>query len=296
MADTNTAAMGLTFTFLSIYFLQKEYEFNLSIPDKWAVMAFPILFLCATYFVLFDYGYFKINTYDFITLYQILFYKHIINPVTIAFIVLLLGLTKLKDLANLRNLFIFSSITIFYTYFFMVTWKTSWLGGRSQSFDTELPKSNEEQNLEPLAINYDVNLSDFAFINASQDTVTLLDASGKYILLETWAETCPPCIKAMNELPNFYRSIEDKVSVYYVYENRRASARSNFEKIFSFKEIEDKSKILVDINQELYDALNMQGYPYFLIFDSKGKLKHYIRGYGDKDRIIAQLTEHLPTR
>ena len=295
MSDTYTAAMGLSFTFLSLYFLQKEYDFKLSVSDKWIIMAFPILFIFALYFTLFDYGYFKIRVFDFVTLYQILFYLHIINPVTIAFLGMVLALTRLKDLANPRNLFIFSSITIFYAYFFMFTWKNSWIGGRRSSFDTEITQDNKNQVKDEFAINYDVNLADFSFINASLDTVSLLDGSNKYILLETWAETCPPCVKAMHELPNFYRSIEDKVSVYYVYEHRKLTVRNKFERIFSFKEIEDKSKILVDIDQALYHALNMQGYPYFLIFDQKGDLLHFIRGYGDKDRIIAQISEYIPS-
>ena len=173
------------------------------------------------------------------------------------------------------------------------SWKNSWIGGRQPSFDTEIPKKTEGQKPEVSAINSDINLTDFYFINGSLDTVALVDTSNKYILLETWAETCPPCIKAMNELPSFYRSIQDKVSVYYVYEHRKASVRSNFEKIFSFKEIKNKDKILVDINQELYNALKMQGYPYFLIFDSDGKLIHYIRGYSDKDRMADQISKYI---
>ncbi len=293
MADTNTAVMGLAFTFLSVYFLQKEYDFKLSISDKWAVMAFPILYLGSVYTILYDNGYFNMLTLNFVAWYQLLFYLHIINPLTIASIVLLLGLTKLKDLRNPRNLFIFASITIFYAYFFMFTWKSSWLSGRRISFDTEIPTKSEGKKLDTLGLNYDVNLFDFSFINPNLDTVTLLDASGKYILLETWAETCPPCIKAMNELPGFYRSVDDKVSVYYLYENRKESVRNNFDKIFSFKEIKDKSNILIDIDQELYRALNMKGYPYFLIFDSSGKLVHHIRGYGDKEMISAQILKYI---
>lgn len=293
MADVYTAVMGLVFTFLSIYFLQKEYDFKLSAWDKWVVMALPILYLCYLYTVLYDTGYFKAHNYNFVVWYQLLFYKHIINPVTIAFIVLLLGLTKLKDLTNPRNLFIFASITVFYAYFFMHTWKNSWVFGRQSSFDTEVTQKAEGPSPEASAINLDVNLSDFSFINANLDTVILPDASGKYTLLETWSETCPPCVKAMRDLPDFYRSIENNVSVYYVYESQKASVRNKFEKIFTFKEIKDKSKILIDVEQNLYQSMNMQGYPYFLIFDSSGKLVHHIYGYGDKELFKAQISKYI---
>lgn len=139
MSDSYTAAMGLTFTAGSIYFLQKEYDFKLSLTDKWAILIFPILHLIALYVILYDQNYFKMRTLNFAALYQLLFYLHIINPVTVAFIVLLLGLTKLKDLSNPRNIFIFASITIFYAYFFMFTWKSSWMAGRRFSFDTAVP-------------------------------------------------------------------------------------------------------------------------------------------------------------
>ncbi len=293
LADTYTAIMGLAFTFLSIYFLQKEYDFKLSVSDKWAVLTLPILFLCSLYTVLYDTGYFKMRNFNFGAWYLNLFYRHIINPVTIAFIVLLLGLTKLRDLTNPRNPFIFASITIFYAYFFMFTWKNSWFGGRQQSFDTEVHQKAEGPSPEAAEINLQVNLSDFSFINVSLDTVTLPDASGKYTLLETWSETCPPCVRAMHDLPDFYRSIENKVSVYYVYENRKASVRNKFEQIFAFQEIKDKSKILIDMEQNLYQAINVNSYPYFLIFDSSGKLIHYIQGYGDKEMLTAEILKYI---
>ena len=291
MADSYTAVMGLAFTFLSAYFLQREYDFDLSLSDKWLVMAFPILFLCALYVNLYDIGYFRLRQIDFGSVYVVFFYRQITNPVLIAFIVLLLGLTKLRDLKNPRNVFIFTSITVFYAYFFMLTWKHNWFVASPVSFDTGMPFT-APPNEAPAGINYDVNLSDYSFINVNRDTVNLLDDSGKYILLETWSEGCPPCIRAMEELPGFYQSIKDRVSVYYVYENRKASARRNFDKIFSFYAIKDKSMALVDIDQALYQATNMQGYPYFLIFDPTGKLVHHIHGYVDREMVIDKISRH----
>lgn len=293
MADTNTAIMGLIFTFLSVYFLQKEFDFKLSTSDKWTVLALPILFLGYLYTVLYDIGYFKMHTLNFVAWYQLLFYLHIINPVTIAFIVLLLGLTTLKDLTNPRNPFIFASITIFYAYFFMFTWKSSWLGTRQPSFSSELVQKAEVPGPETAEFNLNVNLSDFSFINPSLDTVTLPMNPGQYTLLETWSETCPPCIRAMRDMPDFYRTVADKVNVYYVYENRKASARNNFQQIFAFPEIKDKSKILIDMEQNLYQALNVNGFPYFLIFDANGKLIHYLHGYGDKEMTAAEISKYV---
>lgn len=293
MVDHYTVAMGLSFTALSLYFVQREHDFNLSRSDKWVIMACPILLLCLTYYTLYDYGYFTMRRLDFVGLYQLLFYLHIINPVTIAFIMTLLGLGKLKDLGNPRNVFIFASIVVFYAYFFTQTWKIQWFNGKRVSFDTEISAPSANKKIAADELKTDINLAEFSFINAQHDTVTLLNHSDKYILLETWSETCPPCRKAMAEMPPFYRSIQDKVSVYYVYEHRKSSVRNNFDKIFSFNEIDDPTKILIDIEIELYQAMNMNGYPYFLLFDSSGKLVHHLYGYGGKEFVAEQISKYI---
>ena len=63
--------------------------------------------------------------------------------------------------------------------------------------------------------------------------------------------------------------------------------------IFNFKSIKDKSKIRIDINQNVYDALDMQDFPYFLLFDSTGKLIYLQRGYTGKDAIANKILEKI---
>ena len=288
-SDDYTSAMGLSFTFLSIYFLQKEYDFKLSLSDKLFVIAFPVLYLISWYFIIFN-TYFTNFKYS---LYFKLFYIHIINPLNIALLVLLLGLTKMKDLSKLSNLFIFIYITLFYAYFFHSAWRGFQFASLTKNFDTEKIIEPETQKAKEPDLNYTVNLSDFSFINSDLDTLSSLNSSEKYILLETWNETCFPCIKAMKELPDFYRSIQNKAEVYYLYENSKEHVRRKFEDIFNFKNIEDKSKILIDINQDLYKELNMNGFPYFLLFDSKGNLIFHSRGYMGKEALSKQILEHL---
>ncbi|MFQ5447875.1 MAG: TlpA family protein disulfide reductase, partial [Saprospiraceae bacterium] len=130
-------------------------------------------------------------------------------------------------------------------------------------------------------------------INSDLDTVNLLNSLDKYILLETWNETCLPCIKAMKELPDFYKSMQSKMETYYLYENSNERVRKKFDKIFNFKNIKDKTKILIDINEELYKGLNMKGFPYFLLFDSQGNLIYHSRGYIGKEILSKQILEHI---
>lgn len=290
ISDSYTAAMGLSFTFIGVYLLQKEYDFNLSVRDKAALVFFPLLYVISLYYVLFDNGYFTSKKYN---LYQTLFYFHLINPLNIAFIGMLLGLTKLKDLTKPVNIFIFTYIVLFYSYMFHPNWMAFWLGTQVNSFDTELPRGAASHEDSGLIVKDDIDLAGFLFINSDLDTITLTKKSDKYILLETWSENCLPCIKAMKELPDFYQMIQEKVEVYYVYENKKESVRKKFDKIFNFKSIHDKSRILIDINQEMYNSLGMQGFPYFSLFDPEGRLIFLKRGYHGKKTLSGDIISHI---
>ncbi len=290
-ADSYTAVLGLSFTFISAYFLQKEYNFELSFADKLCILALPIFCIIILYY--------NHYTQDNLTKTQkswffVLFYFQIINSHFVATVVLLLALTKLKDLSKPVNIFIFTFITLFYSYSFHHKWRTSQFVSLTENFDDSAGKNAESQKSnKTFEVDYAVNLSNFTFINPDIDTVQLIGASDKYILLETWNESCLPCIKAMQELPDFYRSIENKVDTYYLYENNKDHVRKKFDKIFAFKSIEDKSKILIDIDQELYNALKMSGYPYFLLFDSQGKLIFHSRGYIGKEALSKEIRKHI---
>jgi len=289
MSDGYTAAMGLSFTFLSVYFFQQKYRFQVGFWGKAAILAFPVLYGVATYVTLASNGYFSEKRHN---AYQMFFYIHLINPVNIALLVLVLGLTRLKDLSKPVNIFIFVYITLFYAYIFHWPWMVSWAGQPSKSFDTEKSKS-ALLDADMLALDTTQNLSKFKFVGPNLDTLTLQSRSGKFVLLETWNETCFPCIRAMDELPDFYAAVEDRMDVYYVYENSKERVRSEFGKIFSFEKIKDKSKIRIDIGQSLYDGLGMQGFPYFLLFDSEGKLVYHCRGYIGKDALSKQIWERI---
>jgi len=286
-ANAYTAAMGLSFTILSVYFFQKRFNFELNLPDKILLLALPILYSTTLYIQLFP------SIKGKFELLHLLFYIHIVNPVNIGLLVLLLGLTKLKELSKPVNIFIFLYLILFYVHFLYPDWRGIQFISITEDFDTEMSNDAKAQKENISQVNYSENLSKFSFINSTLDTINLPTHSTKYILLETWNETCLPCVKAMKELPDFYKSIQNKVEVYYLYEHQKEHVRRKFEKIFNFKNIEDKSKILIDINEELYKALNMKGYPYFLLFDSQGNLRYHSRGYIGKEALSKQVLEHI---
>ena len=289
-ANSYTAAMGLSFTFLSAYFLQKEYNFELSLSDIICIMCFPVATTAILYYNDYSHG-LSIGKYPWIF---VLFYYQIINPHFIACIVLLLALTKLKHLTKPANIFIFICITLFYSYSFHPKWKVKQFTSLTENFDDSAGKSvKPQENTKSYGVDYTVNLSEFTFIKHSLDTVSLVGASDKFMLLETWNENCFPCIKAMQELPDFYKSHENEMETFYLYEHPKGSVRNKFDKIFAFKGIEDKSKILIDIDQGLYKALKMSGYPYFLLFDSQGELVYHSRGYIGKSALSKEISKYI---
>jgi len=149
---------------------------------------------------------------------------------------------------------------------------------------------DETSNDKTKEIKSDVNLADFQFINVDKDT-TVFSNNDKYILFETWNEGCIPCMRAFKEMPEFYASIKTQVDVFYLYEHHKESVRNEFEKIFNFRAIEDSSRILIDINQNLFNTMNMTGYPYFLLFDKKGNLKFWQCGFdlNEKEKLKAEI-------
>ena len=283
-SDEVSSALGLSFTVLAVYFAQREFEFKLGFNDKLCLLFFPVVYWLVFYYNIVT-KYFKNFEYSFFYKY---FYIHLIFPLNVALFLMLLGMSKMKDVTRPVNIFIFFYIILFYSYFFFSDWHSIQFASLSENFKVEDSTVDRNQSTVDVEIGDKVNLKGFFFINSSLDTVVLGNSS-KYILLETWNETCLPCIKAMKELPDFYKSIQGKVEVYYLYENDDWQTRRRFERIFGFKNIEDKSMILIDINQGLYQSLGMKGYPYFLLFNPSGQLVFQKSGYSNKDEFCDEI-------
>ncbi|WP_027001530.1 TlpA family protein disulfide reductase [Hugenholtzia roseola] len=123
-------------------------------------------------------------------------------------------------------------------------------------------------------LNEDLNLSDFAFLDARLDTIKL--PLEKPLLIETWNETCRPCIASIMDLEPFIENLDLKHV--YLYE-ALGETRLKPEKILQFKFIKNKDKIFIDANDHFLEELGMKSYPYFLMFDKNGKLVDYFAGY-----------------
>jgi hypothetical protein len=119
-------------------------------------------------------------------------------------------------------------------------------------------------------------LSGFQFLNSRLDTISLVIQKDAAILLETWNEACQICIKSIQALQDTLANLEH-IEYYYLYQNKNIG-NPNPNRVFNFIHIKHNDKILIDINNALYDSLNLTAYPYFLMFKSDS-LVFYQRGY-----------------
>lgn len=136
---------------------------------------------------------------------------------------------------------------------------------------TEENKSQiNERNL-----NDDVNLKDFAFLDSKLDTIHFpLD---KPVLIETWNEGCRPCMASIKDLEPIFDA-NPNIKHIYLYE-ALVKKRLKPEKIITFERIKNKSKILIDVEDNFLKTTEMKSYPYFMLFDKEGNLVDYFAGY-----------------
>lgn len=240
--------IGLVYTFYgSIYFKNDETQLL-----RFLKYLFPFIYLI-TYLIISEEGFFKI-----------------ISPIVIGFILLIVSDLFKKE--ELKPIHFILPLTYFYIYVFSIfpTWERT------------LIMPEERYNFEKEVIKKDsFLLNEFQFLNADFDTIKL-STDKDFIIIESWNETCIPCIKAMKELPDFYDSISTRFDQYYLYEPNKKT--TDYQKVFDFKHVDDKTKIIADFNKQFYKKLGLESYPYFLIYDKKGNLVYEQLGYNEVKR------------
>lgn len=88
----------------------------------------------------------------------------------------------------------------------------------------------------------------------------------------------------MSDLQPTFDSLSSYMDHYYLYENGSQKQLLTNSRIFSFPRIKDKSKILMDVDNKFFEDSKMASFPYFLLFDAKGKLIDYFKGYDSKSK------------
>ena len=102
----------------------------------------------------------------------------------------------------------------------------------------------------------------------------LKDLKGKCVLINYWADWCPPCIKEMPELSSFYDNNREKVHV-FAYNFDRLEGEELQEQILKFKV--NVPSILTDPGQ-LFDWESPPSLPTTFIIDPEGLTKEILIG------------------
>lgn len=258
-ANHISSGTALALTFLSCYFIQKEFSFNLNI---WQKLFFTSLIF--GYSLLFIDGDLRL---------------FIFSPLMLGLAFIVLNLFVFKNLNKFRNWILFVLLMVFYlngNYF--KSWKTERWGIVDEKSiiindsTNQIPKKKQE------APDTAIDISTFSFLDLKSDTVNI-KTHKPYIFIGTWNESCPPCKKAIKELAPMLDSMKN-IETYFVYINHK------FDKnvfISSTQQVEKLSNqnVIADYNQEFYKSLNMVAYPTFLIIDNeKSKIDYMVVGYG----------------
>jgi hypothetical protein len=256
--------LGLIYTFYSSYLVKNLVEKEIS---RYTFIKFlmPVAFLLVTICQI---------PYDSIFTF--------LNPVIIAFMLFLSVHFDKRKFPKFEVQFFL--IFFVYLYSFSLTaslWQyyISIAERKKYNFTLKEDKALTEEN--------NLNLNHYKFLNQSLDTVKI-ETSEKYIVIETWNEKCPPCMKAIPEMSSFYSNIKSKVTNYYVYIPIGKSKKLNTQKVFNFDKIKEKNKILVDIN--LQKDTELEEYPVFFVFDKNGNRRLLYKGY-NKEELQQKITE-----
>ena len=247
-SDNFSVFVGILYSILSIYFIKNTESVKSTKYGNVYLYAFPVFYLIACIALL------EMN------------YYFLLNPILWAFMTLIVGSIAIKSINN-KELFFIIFISYFYAYHLHPTFK-------NQVEEEKLSvEAIEEKNLQ-----LSKNLQTYFFENGSNDTIKL-NTEKQFILIETWNEKCPPCLSAMKDLQPLLDTLSPLVDHYYLYENGSQKLYMEKSKIYSFPNIINKSKIIMDIQNSFFKDSQMDSFPYFLLFDNKGNLLDYFKGY-----------------
>lgn len=241
--------IGLAFT-LYTYFLLSRSETYLKTKYAWVYISLGPLFYLALYF-----GTGQMKTLEVI-----------FNPILWAIIFLIIS-TFLTSLSIAKTSVVLAFLCYIYSFHIFPIYQRAI---RIQTNTVNLKKSASLKNH---------NLRDYKFLNGDS-SYQRLDFDSLPILIETWNEKCGPCIQSINRLEEF---IEQNTSFKHIYLYvEMGSANLKPDQVFKFKHIKNHDKILIDLDNNFYDEIKMDSYPYFLIYDRRGKLVSHFVGYHDK--------------
>ena len=241
----------LIYTFYADIFFKNAVVFDHKV-SRYFKFIFPIFYLISTFFTV------KFNLLNIL-----------LHPIITANIVLGAGsqLTTLKEKYSLQ-FFVVSYMLLYALTLYPIWEQHNTVGEMTETYDFAIAQ-REIKNL-------DIRMIPFI---KSDDTSYLIKPNHKYVLIETWNEKCSPCFAAIKDLAGFFDLHQDKMIHFYLYQAPNKNTITDRNSVFHFEKIKNKNKILIDKDNQLYDQMGLEGYPYFLLFDQNGQLIYQYFGY-----------------
>jgi thiol-disulfide isomerase/thioredoxin len=135
---------------------------------------------------------------------------------------------------------------------------------------------------------------EISFADLKGNWAGLADFKGRLVLINLWATWCQPCLKEMPSLERLQQSLEDKLTVAAISEDRGGT---QVVEPFVAKLGLDKVKIYLDPKSAVGHAFSVRGLPTTLVIDVDGRLVGRVEGAAewDSDKMAAVLQPFLPS-
>jgi len=130
----------------------------------------------------------------------------------------------------------------------------------------------------------EVSLSD---VNGKKINVADYGKSGKVTVLSFWATWCIPCKKELTNVADLYEEWQKKYNVQVVAVSIDDSRSAG--KVKPYVESQRWTyEVLLDMNQDLKRALNIQSVPFTVVVDANGKVVSTHSGYVEGDEFVLE--------
>jgi len=130
----------------------------------------------------------------------------------------------------------------------------------------------------------EVSLND---VNGKKINVSDYGKSGKVTVLSFWATWCIPCKKELTNVAELYEEWQKKYNVQVVAVSIDDSRSAG--KVKPYVESQRWTyEVLLDMNQDLKRALNIQSVPFTVVVDANGKVVSTHSGYVEGDEFVLE--------
>ncbi|MCH8545825.1 MAG: TlpA family protein disulfide reductase [Cryomorphaceae bacterium] len=147
------------------------------------------------------------------------------------------------------------------------------------TYDIEEYEAPDPKEREPLANG--LYAPDFIGLDfQSNDSVSLTEHRGKYVLIDFWYKDCFPCISAISSLNNI-RSAYAEEDLVILGLNPVDDLEKKREKLEAFIDINEMNYPAVFVDDSIRTAYSVHGFPTFYIIDKSGKIIHSHSGHGE---------------